>query len=252
VTRDLPRGWLDPLFDYFVELLGAVDRWLRAWDWTQFLPDVVVALFIGLGVGLVLLVAQWTRETSASRRESRNGVARLIHPLLLELQRAGDDHRYDRLDKPSRRREAALQMIERSDIEIWHERRPTRLSVAILGYRNACWSQIVQGKELDAGIARWCREHATDERTYEFAVAKSKGANHRDLRTLFTPNEWARVTSDYSQLAVSRRFTKPARGFRAKVGRATDREHELRQLLVEAIKKRRAARSSKRSLKRLY
>lgn len=204
---------------------------------------------MGLIVGLVLLIAQWYRENHAATTEARDGPARLIHPLLLELQRAGDDPRYERLDKLSRRRQAALALIEQTDVEVWHVRRPTKLTMYMLAYRSACWSLIAQGKELESGVRRWCRDHATSPRTLEFAIAKLKGANHRDLRKQFTATDWPNLTSDYLLLVDSPRVKKPARRFRGKSKRALRRENELRDLLVEIMHQRRGRSTWERSPK---
>jgi hypothetical protein len=227
-------------------------QWLTSWDWTQFVPDAIVALLTGVLVGVALLIAQWQREKRATTGEARDGAARLVHPLLLELQRAGDDPRYERLDKLSRRRETALRLIERSEAEIWHERRPTKITAAMLAYRNACWSQIAQGKELESGISRWCRDHAASPHTREFATAKQKGANHRDLSGRYTRADWKKMTADYALLTTSRRVTKPASRYRAKSSRAEQREVELRDMLVDVMQRRRDNTSWQGTPKRLY
>ena len=216
--------------------------WLGSWSWAQFFPDVVAAIVTGLIVGAALLIAESIRRTQDYRNAARDGATRLVHPLLLELQRSGDDPRLRQLRKLGRRRAKALAIVEGSSIELWHEMRPTKLTSAILSFRTASWSLLAQAKELDSAVARWCRIHEPHEELRQFAVQRLKGATDQVLLAQYAP-AWAQLNLEYRELAASSVVKKAASGFRGKSNRAIQRENELRSTLVEVMTKRRAARA---------
>lgn len=212
-------------------------------DWSTVIPDLIVALVTGVTVGATILIAE---RVSASRAESKRieriGV-RLVHPLLLVLQRPVYYPKFEDIGQLKKKQREALEILEDPDLDDWHEASPTQLTSALVKYRTALRDQRHDREDLVQVIRDWERIHGKEERIYEYASARIQEVNEHALRNLFPEkNERDSLEDEYTKMRKHGHVKSHARAYRralARSERALGTAHEELVAQIRATSKTR-------------
>ena len=89
-------------------------------SFATFLPDLIVGLATGVVVGAVIIGDERWLATKRDSAEASRHAARLVHPLLLAVQRL-EEPNYESVLPLPRRIDRALTLVEKSDLDRWNE-----------------------------------------------------------------------------------------------------------------------------------
>lgn len=208
-----------------------------------FVPDLLVGVLTGIAVGVVFILYERSMASKRTEEEARLHSSRLVHPLLLAVQRL-DEPNYESVSSLPRRVERALTLVEASDLDRWHELAESPLIVNLLKFRGAAWDLREDARDLEVAIQRWKRLHETMPGTAEFGTAELLGAPIQYLVELAPDKDRRRALSEQAQtFRDSKLVKKHARHYRkglARTGRALD---SLQVELVSAVRAEKGDRS---------
>lgn len=206
-------------------------------NWEAFVPDLIVGVVTGGVVGLVLLAYERRSGKRRRRDEARAVGLRLVHPLLLALQRPTYTTTYSGVLPLPAKLTRALDLIEASDLDALHDIEPTELTRRIRKFRSCMWDLRADAEDLDQAISRWGRLHARDADEVEYGMAIILGASGSYLSETFPESGVReRLSGAAGRMQDNRVVKKHARKYRkarARVERATE---DLLGELVERIK----------------
>lgn len=206
-------------------------------DWATVIPDLLVALVTGITVGVTILIAERISDSRAeSRRLERIGT-RLVHPLLLVVQRPEHYPRLDDIGRLRKKQREALKILEEPDLDDWHEASPTQLTSALVKYRNALRDQRHDREDLFQAIRDWERIHSKEERIVEYVAARMQQANEQALRDLFPEKtERTNLEGEYESIREHRHVKSHARAFRRALARSERAQGIAHKELVARIR----------------
>jgi hypothetical protein len=136
-----------------------VASWIRAWDWSSFLPDSIVAIFIGVIVGFTLFIVQKAQERRLERTRIEVESKRLEHPLTLAIGGTIDGRDYGDFASLTTMQSDALKILERAPIDEWYEKHPTKLIFECFHFQRAALGVRTVGKALAASVDLWLQEN---------------------------------------------------------------------------------------------
>lgn len=210
---------------------------LLAANWSTFIPDLIVGVVTGAVVGLAFYVYESKSAETRRRDEARAVSRRIVQPLLLVLQRPDFEREYQRITPLPRKFVRAIDVIEGSDLDHWHDIAPNDLTSRLLRFRSAAWDLREDAHDLDEAIRRWARLHAHHDRTAEYATAKVLDAPRQYIHEAFPDeNELAEVASETEGLLASHFVKLHARKYRKAYGRVERAKESLIGVLIEHIR----------------
>lgn len=189
-------------------------------NWSSLIPDLIVAIVTGIVVGIVLLLADRHSVAKSEKRRFERVGARLVHPLLLVMQRPEYLHRRDRISELSKKHRESLKILEDPDLDDWHESEKKTITLSLIKYRNALRDQLHDREDLAQSLDYWNRIHGKDPLVPGYIEARLSGANEQELRDLF-PNKDRRdiLSSEFDRARQHRLVKLHARAFRAALRR---------------------------------
>lgn len=200
--------------------------------WSSLIPDLIVAIVTGLAVGAVLLLADHRSSKRSEKVRCERIGKRLIHPLLLVMQRPEYIHPRDNIRALSKKHQESLNILEDPDLDDWHESEKSTITQSLIKYRNALRDQLHDRNDLAQSIDYWNKLHARHSESHSYIEARFSGANEQELRNLF-PNKEQReiLASDYDRARQHRLVKLHARAFRSALQRTAKMQtiayHEL-------------------------
>lgn len=184
-------------------------------DWSAMIPDLIVAVVTGVAVGVTILFAERLSASKAEKRRLERIGTRLVHPLLLIVQRPEHFPRFDHIGKLTKKQSEALDILEDRDLDDWHEATPTPLTRALVKYRNALRDQRHDREDLAQALRDWGRMHSKEQRVVEYSEARLLDANQEVIRDLF-PDKVERqcLESEFEKVREHGHVKRHARAFR--------------------------------------
>lgn len=140
-------------------------------NWETFVPDLIVGVVTGAVVGLVVLGYERLSAARRRREDARTTSLRIVHPLLLALQRPIYVWNYSSVLPLPQRWARALELVEASDLDSWHHVAPTDLTRVLLRFRSRLWDLRADAEDLIAAVDRWDRLQARDPKEVEYGLA---------------------------------------------------------------------------------
>lgn len=209
-------------------------------DWSTFVPDLVVGAVTGALVGLALYVFERRAAAASRAAEARAVSRRLVHPLLIVLQRPELLEDYTSIVPLPSKPRRALELLEGADVDLWHETAPTTLTTNLLRYRSALWDLETDAENLKDAVQRWSGIHADDERVSLYATAKILGAPKQYLDAKFgDPSTREAFERDGNRLLGSKFVKKHAAAYRGALNRVERAQDSLVAVLIDEIRARR-------------
>ncbi|WP_091718718.1 hypothetical protein [Pseudarthrobacter equi] len=206
------------------------------------IPDLIVALVTGVAVGLAILIAERMSAIKAEKRKLEQLGTRLVHPLLLVLQRPEYFPRFDKIGELQKKQREAMKILEDPDLDDWHETSPSSLTKALVKYRNALRDQRHDREDLAQTIKDWDRVHGKEPNILEYAEARLLDANEQALRDLFPDKaERVRLETEFGKLREHGHVKSHARAFRGARARSERAQGDAHEELVAQIKATHAA-----------
>lgn len=190
-----------------------------------FVPDLLVGVLTGIAVGVVFIVYERVLASKRAEAEAQLHSSRLVHPLLLAVQRL-DEPNYESTSSLPRQVTRALAVVEASDLDRWNELAESPLITKLLEFRDAAWDLREDARDLEVALQRWQRLHETTPGTTDFCTAEILGAPNQYLVELAPDRDLRRALSEESRTCRDSKFVKKhARHYRkglARTGRALD------------------------------
>jgi hypothetical protein len=210
-----------------------------------FVPDLIVGLATGLAVGAVFIVYERYLTGRRDSAEAQAHSSRLVHPLLLTLQRLEEEPNYERVVPLPRRIERALALVEASDLDRWRHLTDSLLVTRLFEFRDAAWDLREDAQDLDVAIRRWQRLHEMTPGTAEYGTAELLNAPPQYLTEVFPDAAQRRALRQAAEeFKANRLVKKHARHYR-KAHVRTERELDaLREVLAAEIRIQRGERST--------
>lgn len=206
-------------------------------NWSTMIPDLIVALATGVAVGVAVLIVERVSASKAEKRKLEQLGTRLVHPLLLVLQRPVYFPRFDGLGELQKKQREALKILEDPDLDDWHETSPTSLTKALVKYRNALRDQRHDREDLAQTIRDWDRIHAKEPKTVDYSEARLLDANEQALRDLFPDKaERLRLEIEFRKVREHGHVKSHARAFRSARARSERAQQHAHTELVARIK----------------
>lgn len=206
-------------------------------NWETFIPDLIVGVVTGGVVGLVLLGYERRSGKRRRREEARAVGLRLVHPLLLALQRPTYTNSYSGILPLPAKLTRALDLVEASELDALHDIEPTELTRRIRKFRSCMWDFRADAEDLDQAISRWGRLHAGSPDEVEYGIAKILGAPASYLAEAYPePGARERLSVAAAHMQENRVVKKHARKYRKAQSRVERATEELLVELVERIK----------------
>lgn len=201
------------------------------------IPDLIVALVTGVAVGVAILIVERMSASRAEKRKLEQLGTRLVHPLLLVLQRPVYFPRYDRIGELQKKQREALKILEDPDLDDWHETSPTPLSKALVKYRNALRDQRHDREDLAQSIRDWERIHGKELNIVDYSEACLLDAHEQALRDLFPDKaERQRLEIEFQKVREHGHVKLHARAFRGALARSERAQRDAHNELVARIK----------------
>jgi hypothetical protein len=209
-------------------------------DWSTFVPDLVVGAVTGGLVGLALYIFERRTATASRKAEARAVSRRLVHPLLIVLQRPRLLEDYTSIVPLPSKPRRALEMLEAADVDLWHETAPTTLTDNLQRFRSALWDLETDAGNLRDAVQRWSAIHAEDERVAKYATAEILGAPRQYLdQTFGDPLARASIEREAQRLLGSKFVKKHAAAYRGALNRVERAQESLVAVLIDEIRARR-------------
>lgn len=206
-------------------------------DWSAMIPDLIVALATGVAVGIAILVAERMSTSKAEKRRLERLGTRLVHPLLLVLQRPEHFPRFDQIGKLKKKQREALKILEDPDLDDWHETSPTPLTRALVKYRNALRDQRHDREDLAQAIQDWGRIHGKEPRIVDYSEARLLDAHDQSLREHFPDREeLLRLEGEFERVRKHGHVKSHARALRGALGRSERAQASAHTELVARMK----------------
>lgn len=206
-------------------------------DWSTMIPDILVAVITGVAVGAALLIADRLSAADAERRRFEKLGTRLVHPLLLVLQRPEYFPRFEGIGQLGKKQREALKILEHPDLDDWHETNPTELTRSLVQYRNALRDQRHDREDLAQTLADWARIHGQESRIEEYAEARLLEAHSQALLERFSDGaERGKLEREFEVLRTHGHVKSHARAFRAALGRSKRSQGIAHDQLVARMK----------------
>lgn len=206
-------------------------------DWSSFWPDMVIGCLTGIIIGLAFwLLDVWANQRH-SRKTARRVSLRIVQPLLLILQRPTIAQSFTELGELPRKHRLALELIEDSDLDDWHEERPTELTEAVRDYRTRLRTLKADADDLEQTVDRWFTVHRTRPMIREWVEARLLGASDDFLRALIPDTEdYETVEAEGEAVVGNRLVRKHARAYRQAERRADNAVKALMPILIANIR----------------
>ncbi|GAB2541797.1 hypothetical protein [Brachybacterium huguangmaarense] len=210
-------------------------------DWSSFWPDMVIGCLTGLIIGLALwLLELWTSQRHSARTARRVSL-RIVQPLLLILQRPSLGQSFNDLGELPRKHRLALEVIEGSDLDDWHEERATELTEALRDYRTRLRTFHADADDLEQAVDRWFTVHRTGPVVREWTEARLLGASPDYLRMLVPEDrDYDRIAEEGESAVTNRIVRKHARAYRQSERRADNAVARLLPILIQNVRERAA------------
>lgn len=211
-----------------------------AWpaDWSTLVPDLIVAVVTGLLIGLVLWLLQLIYERRRNADVARRISLRIVQPLLLVLQAPSYVLSFTDMSALPRKHQAAFNIIENSDLDEWHETRPTKLTRSLMSYRSVLRDYQQDANDLAQAVERWFNVHEADPRVRQWVAGKLLGANIEVLRDSSNgKTDYQDLVRDGERVLEQRLVSKHARAFRTAQRRADNAVGRLLPILIEHIRR---------------
>lgn len=200
-------------------------------------PDIIVAVITGVAVGAALLIADRASAAGAERRRFEKLGTRLVHPLLLVLQRPEHFPRFEGIGELVKKQREALKILEHPDLDDWHETSPTELTRSLVQYRNALRDQRHDREDLAQALADWARIHGKEERIEEYAEARLLDAHQQALLERFPDGvERRNLEREFELVRAHGHVKSHARAFRGALGRSERSQRIAHDQLVARMK----------------
>lgn len=210
-----------------------------------FIPDLIVGLVTGVVVGAVFILYERSLGTKREAAEANRHAARLVHPLLLTIQRL-EEPNYESVLPLPRRIDRALALVEASDLDRWNELTDSSLVTGLLEFRDAAWDLREDAHDLHVAIERWQRLHETTPGTVEYGTALLLNAPDQYLVELAPSSDQRRALREGAdEFRANRLVKKHARHFRKALDRTRRVLDELQTELVAEIRTLKGERASK-------
>ncbi|MHA7264109.1 hypothetical protein ACX80W_13000 [Arthrobacter sp. TMN-37] len=206
-------------------------------DWSTVIPDLIVALVTGVAVGVAILIVERMSAVKAEKRKLEQLGTRLVHPLLLVLQRPVYFPRFDQIGELEKKQREALNILEDPDLDDWHDTSPTPLTKALVKYRNALRDQRHDREDLAQTIRDWERLHGREPKIVEYSEARLLDANEQALRDLFPDKaERLRLEVEFLKVREHGHVKSHGRAFRGARSRSDRAQRDAHNELVERMK----------------
>lgn len=201
-----------------------------------FLPDLLVGLLTGVVVGAVFIIYERALAAKREAAEAKRHAARLVHPLLLAIQRL-EEPNYESVLALPRRIDRALSLVEGSDLDRWNELTESSLITKLFAFRGAAWDLREDAHDLDVAMRRWQRLHEAVPGTVEYVTAVLLGAPIQYLVELVPDRERRRSMSEAADVCLASKFVKEhARHYRKALARTRRTLDALQRELVVAVR----------------
>jgi hypothetical protein len=201
------------------------------------IPDLIVALVTGVSVGVAILIVERMSASKAEKLKLEQLGTRLVHPLLLVLQRPVYFPRFDQIGELQKKQREALKILEDPDLDDWHETSPTPLTGALVKYRNALRDQRHDREDLAQTIRDWERIHGKEPKIVDYSEACLLDANEQALRDLFPDKaERLRLEIEFEKVRGHGHVKLHARAFRGARARSERAQRDAHNELVARMK----------------
>jgi hypothetical protein len=208
-------------------------------------PDLLVGLLTGVVVGAVIIFYERSLAAKREAREAQSQASRLVHPLLLAIQRLEADPDYDKVVPLPRRIDRALKLVEGSDLDRWRELSDSALVTRLYEFRDAGWDLREDAHDLDVAIQRWKRLHQTVDGTVEYGTAEILGAGTQYLVEAFPESEQRQTLAREAENFHAHRLVKKhTRHYRKAMSKTEGELGALHSALTSEIRSIRGVRNS--------
>ncbi|MDQ1138554.1 hypothetical protein QE410_003353 [Microbacterium sp. SORGH_AS 1204] len=214
-------------------------------NWSSLVPDLIVATVTGLALGLALWLFQRSVERRSQQVLATRTSRRLVQPLLLVIQRPTYVPNYQDLGLLSRKNRAALELLERSELDSWHETQPTELTNALVTCRARLRDFERDAQDVRDAVERWFRLHSAPPGVREVVTARILGAELHELEAVAGGRKnLASIQPDVAVVLGSRLVKRHFRAYRAAEGRTERSIAALLDILILEIRRRSTGRST--------
>ena len=208
-------------------------------DWSTFLPDLIVGALTGGVVGLALYIIERRAAAASRKNEAKTVSRRLVHPLLLVLQRPGLFADFTSIVPIPSKPKQALQLIEAADVDLWHETAPSDLTTGLRRYRSALWDLETDAANLQDAVQRWTDIHTDSPKVAEYAIARLLDAPRRHLDGFFADSSVRASVEDEVDLMLDSKFVKKhASAYRGAINRVQRAQESLVAVLIDEMRDR--------------
>ncbi|MER6975138.1 hypothetical protein ABT304_29030 [Nocardioides sp. NPDC000445] len=208
-------------------------------NWSSFVPDLIVGAVTGSLVALALYIFERRAATERRKAEARAVSRRLVHPLLMVLQRPRLLEDYTSIVPIPKKSKRALELIENADLDLWHEIAASDLTANLWRFRSALWDLETDAENLHDAVRRWSAIHSQNSDTANYATAKLLGAPRQYLEENFAdPATRPIIEGEAKRLLGSKFVKKHAAAYRRARGRVERAQESLVQVLIIEIRAR--------------
>jgi hypothetical protein len=170
---------------------------------------------------------------------------------LLILQRPTYVPNYTSLGELARKQHATLVLLEESELDSWHETKPTELTEALVRCRTRLRDFERDAQDLNDAVERWFRLHPAPVGVREWVIGHVLGAEEHELRALTPAGAHIPTVRAHAKTALESRLLKRHfRAYRAAEGRTERSIAALLDILVLEIRRQRPAPPASRKTQR--